>query len=546
LKQLNDELLAEIAQLKKENHALEETLKQNKSLSQLKSILKMTSDVSEYLVGAMSLESIAKYSIERISEHEDYKYCCFGTVLDDEIFFVHESNSIYSALGKSRCSKNSKYAKSELFKGAFEAVETISTVIKTDLIFDESCEYGRRESGFLCKTSISIPLVYNAGEEPFAVINIFTKKNGIDKEEKSILENLVSDIALAINIDKHRTLMEELKIEKISNYEETILAFVEMIEQRDAYTAGHTVRVAQYCRLIAKQMSIEEKDIIKLEKAAVLHDIGKVVTPDSILLKPAKLTEVEYNLIKDHAESGYKMLSKIKMYEELAQIIRYHHEYYDGNGYPDGKKGDEIDILTHILIVADAFDAMTTNRIYQAKKTIAQALEEISLLNGKQFHPEVCKHVNNALSGVDISATDQLPHSDLEQNRLLYFFNDSLTGVYNEHYLNLILNQDFHEHIYLNVLFLRNFSEYNKLNGWNSGNELLKNIATFLRKRYARTLIFRFHGDEFIVLSDAKIDFSLSIMKDFKPFETKEIDFEVKSFETVDFANSKELLEEIL
>jgi len=546
LKQLNDELLAEIAQLKKENHALEETLKQNKSLSQLKSILKMTSDVSEYLVGAMSLESIAKYSIERISEHEDYKYCCFGTVLDDEIFFVHESNSIYSALGKSRCSKNSKYAKSELFKGAFEAVETISTVIKTDLIFDESYEYGRRESGFLCKTSISIPLVYNAGEEPFAVINIFTKKNGIDKEEKSILENLVSDIALAINIDKHRTLMEELKIEKISNYEETILAFVEMIEQRDAYTAGHTVRVAQYCRLIAKQMSIEEKDIIKLEKAAVLHDIGKVVTPDSILLKPAKLTEVEYNLIKDHAESGYKMLSKIKMYEELAQIIRYHHEYYDGNGYPDGKKGDEIDILTHILIVADAFDAMTTNRIYQAKKTIAQALEEISLLNGKQFHPEVCKHVNNALSGVDISDTDQLPHSDLEQNRLLYFFNDSLTGVYNEHYLNLILNQDFHEHIYLNVLFLRNFSEYNKLNGWNSGNELLKNIATFLSKKYVGTLVFRFHGDEFIVLSDTKIDFSLSLMKDFKPFEKKEIDLEVKSFETVDFVSSKELLEEIL
>lgn len=546
MKQLNDELLAEIAQLKKENHALEETLKQNKSLSQLKSILKMTSDVSEYLVGAMSLESIAKYSIERISEHEDYKYCCFGTVLDDEIFFVHESNSIYSALGKNRCSKNSKYAKSELFKGAFEAVETISTVIKTDLIFDESYEYGRRESGFLCKTSISIPLVYNAGEEPFAVINIFTKKNGIDKEEKSILENLVSDIALAINIDKHRTLMEELKIEKISNYEETILAFVEMIEQRDAYTAGHTVRVAQYCRLIAKQMSIEEKDIIKLEKAAVLHDIGKVVTPDSILLKPAKLTEVEYNLIKDHAESGYKMLSKIKMYEELAQIIRYHHEYYDGNGYPDGKKGDEIDILTHILIVADAFDAMTTNRIYQAKKTISQALEEINLLSGKQFHPEVCKHIDIALSGVDISVTDQLPHSELEQNRLLYFFNDSLTGVYNEHYLNLILNQDFHEHIYLNVLFLRNFSEYNKFHGWNSGNELLKNLATFLRKRYASTLIFRFHGDEFIVLSDAKIDFSLSIMKDFKPFETKEIDFEVKSFETVDFANSKELLEEIL
>ena len=546
MKQLNKKLLEEIEQLKKENRALEESLKQNQSLRQLKDILKMTADVNEYLVGAMSLESIAKYSIDRISEYEDYKYCCFGTVTDSEIDFIHESKSIYSAFGMNKCIKNDKCAKSELFKGAFEALQSVSTVVKRNLSLTNKGKYKQKSDDFLCKTTISIPLFYNVGEEPFAIINIFTKTDDIDQEERSILENLVSDIALAINIDKHRALMEELKIEKILNYEETILAFVEMIEQRDAYTAGHTVRVAKYCRLIAKRMDIGESDIIKLEKAAILHDIGKVVTPDSILLKPDRLTHVEFDLIKEHAESGYKMLSKIQMYEELAQIIRYHHEHYDGNGYPDGRKGDEIDILTHILIVADAFDAMTTNRIYQAKKTVTEALDEISVLSGKQFHPEVCRHINDALSEVDVTATDQLPSNALEQNRFLYFFNDNLTGVYNEQYLTLMLTKKFHENVHLNVVFIRNFSEYNKKHGWNRGNELLKNLAIFLTYRYDKAIIFRFHGDHFILFSESELSISLSDMKKFEPFAKKEIGFEIKKFEAKNFADTKELLDKII
>ena len=170
-------------------------------------------------------------------------------------------------------------------------------------------------------------------------------------------------------IDKTtRNNIETLKREKIKNQEQIIYSMIDMIEARDSYTAGHTKRVATYCVLIAQEMGYTPKDIEFLKKAAWLHDIGKISTPDSVLLKPSKLDNTEYKLIQEHLNSGYEMLSKIDQYKVIADIMREHHEKYDGSGYPRGLKAEEIKPLSRIMMVADAFDAMTTNRVYKPKK----------------------------------------------------------------------------------------------------------------------------------------------------------------------------------
>lgn len=124
-------------------------------------------------------------------------------------------------------------------------------------------------------------------------------------------------------------------------------------------------------------------------------------------------------------------MKKIEIYKDIAKIIRYHHEKYDGTGYPCGLKGDEIPILSAILAVADSFDAMTTNRIYKGRKDVATALKEIKELAGKQFHPKVAEAVQNALKDVKIDNISQLPKTRLELERFVYFFKDSLTDCYN-------------------------------------------------------------------------------------------------------------------
>ncbi|MEA3522760.1 MAG: PAS domain S-box protein, partial [Campylobacterota bacterium] len=130
--------------------------------------------------------------------------------------------------------------------------------------------------------------------------------------------------------------------EKVENFEKTLESFVSMVEQRDTYTAGHSERVAKYSRLIATEMNYSEEDCELIHRAAILHDIGKIATPDNILLKPKGLTELEYSLIQEHVETSYKILSSIPMYKDLADIIVHHHERYDGKGYPHGYKKDEI------------------------------------------------------------------------------------------------------------------------------------------------------------------------------------------------------------
>jgi len=286
----------------------------------------------------------------------------------------------------------------------------------------------------------------------------------------------------------------------ISQHNETLYSLIDLIEERDSYTAGHTKRVANYCKKIAIAMELTEKEIELIYKAAMLHDIGKIIIPDSILLKPDKLNKNEYLLMQTHLTKGYEFLKKMKNFKEIAEIMRNHHERYDGKGYPRGTKKDEISYLSHIMIIADSFDAMTSQRIYKTIKNEKEALQELKDNSGTQFHPSIVQYALEVLHVKNDNNT-QIPFTKIEKERFSHFFKDSVTHVFNIRYLDYILKNNKNKYKNIVLVYIHNMSNYNKLNGWHKGDSLLLQIAEFLEISFGTDMIFRIYGDDFIVLS---------------------------------------------
>ncbi|PLY15898.1 MAG: hypothetical protein C0628_01715 [Sulfurimonas sp.] len=335
-------------------------------------------------------------------------------------------------------------------------------------------------------------------------------------------------------VEKSKKLHENEE-QKIKDYENFVYALVSMIEQRDSYTAGHSQRVAKYSLLIAKEMGYSIQECELLFKAATLHDIGKIATPDSILLKPDKLSKLEYNLIKEHVNVGVKMLKNIPMFKGISHIIKYHHEKYNGSGYPDGLSGNDIPELSRIMMVADAFDAMTTNRIYKHKKSVNDALAELKSLSKIHYHPEVVDAAIKALSNIEITNDfNQTPITEIEQQRFVYFYKDAVTELYNIKYLEttLINNNDTLKYKKSIVISLHKFDIYNKKHGWDKGDETLKNFAKLLCTLFAESLIFRIRANDFIILLQNELNKSSLIQEEIKNFTEKaEIEFDFNIYD---------------
>jgi putative nucleotidyltransferase with HDIG domain len=335
-------------------------------------------------------------------------------------------------------------------------------------------------------------------------------------------------------VDEKTSDVSRMMLFQVENYEKTLLSMVEMIEERDTYTAGHSKRVAQYSKMIAQEMGYSEEDCTKLYQAGILHDVGKVATPDAVLLKPNALSKIEYALIQEHVEVSYKLLSHIPMFAELAIIVKAHHERYDGAGYPDGLSADEIEPLSRIMIVADAFDAMTTNRIYKGRKSVADALAELQALQSRQFHPEVVRSAVVALQNVVIDESiSQLPITRLEQERFAYFYKDTVSDVYNNDYLELILVQNRFtlKYKYMYMFFIHGFSSYNKKSSWSHGNLFLKKFATFLDESTQNSLVFRVFGDDFVLMSQESIELEKIKLSIDAMVESEGVSYSVKSID---------------
>jgi HD-GYP domain-containing protein (c-di-GMP phosphodiesterase class II) len=161
------------------------------------------------------------------------------------------------------------------------------------------------------------------------------------------------------------------------------------IDAKDPYTRGHSERVSRYARTIAQFMDFSEEEIEKVYLAGLLHDVGKIGIQDRILQKPAALTDEEYEIMKTHPERGYKIMKEIQQLADVVPGMRYHHENWDGTGYPFGLKGEQIPLIARIVAVADTFDAMTTDRPYQRRMPTEKAVERIVMLSGRRFDPRV-------------------------------------------------------------------------------------------------------------------------------------------------------------
>ncbi|HLQ66308.1 MAG TPA: HD domain-containing phosphohydrolase [Candidatus Limnocylindrales bacterium] len=173
------------------------------------------------------------------------------------------------------------------------------------------------------------------------------------------------------------------------SYISTVRLLVSRIEEKDPYTHGHTERVTAYSVGIAKEMGFTPEEVQRIQFGAFLHDIGKIHTEDHVLHKPGALTEDEWRLVKMHPLRGAEMVKGVRFLERVVDMIRHHHERVDGKGYPDGLKGDEISVAAKIVNVADAFDAMTTDRPYRAGLTVEAAVKELTQKAGTQFAAEI-------------------------------------------------------------------------------------------------------------------------------------------------------------
>lgn len=491
LQQLNDSLgervqerTEQIAQLLRREHYL-------------RGIVETVADVNQIIITADSPENMLKACCDRLIAHRDYRFAWIGQLSNEDTLDV-TSRSWGPADAIRQLTRTDEATPAYR---SFTSNQTLTEPCVSDISFGGSRIF----------SVTALPLRKDAFAQPEGVLCVYSSRTeGFEEEEIAMLEQLAGDIGFAINAFGQEVEAERLQRERIHHYEETILSLVDMIEKRDTYTAGHTRRVADYSSRIAAEMGLPALEIEKLHRAAILHDIGKIAIPDAVLLKPGRLSDLEFDLIKQHVEVGYQTLAHIEMYKELAEIMRHHHEWIDGSGYPQGLKGDQIPRLSQIMAVADAFDAMTTNRIYKPRKEVSEALAELRSLAGIRYAPEIVQAAEHALRNVTIPpAGDQLPKTPLEKQRFAYFFNDALTGLHNGDYLRFLLaNNQYHDTPHAALILLRGFSAFSAQNGWTEGEKALRAVAQWLTAHYPQATAFRIMGDDFLLLSDAAQDIS--------------------------------------
>jgi len=204
-------------------------------------------------------------------------------------------------------------------------------------------------------------------------------------------------------------------------YKETVRAFAAAIDIKDRYTQGHSVRVGKYSEVIAREMGWAEEEVEGITIAGYLHDIGKLIVDLSVLNSPGRFNAKEQKEMNRHPYAGYEILSPISHpYADIPLMARYHHERMDGNGYPDGLKGDQIPPGAKIVTLADSFDAMTTDRPYRKKLPLEDVLEDFRANTGTQFDPEVvCAFCRAFLKEIDGS----------KERRLLNLINRNYSNV---------------------------------------------------------------------------------------------------------------------
>jgi response regulator RpfG family c-di-GMP phosphodiesterase len=258
---------------------------------------------------------------------------------------------------------------------------------KIAMIDDLVSEPGTFKRHVIKDNRIYLPLVIKGESIGYIVAetNGNGKKNNRLEGDAFILKLIAEKASTHV---ENRMLYESL----FENIIHTLKSLIAAINRRDLYTEGHCKRVTEMSLLLGKRMGITEYEMDVIKVVGPVHDLGKIGIPDSILLKPAKLTDDEYSIMKSHSIYGEEIMSRFEILSNEAKIIRHHHEKYDGSGYPDRLSGEGIPVCSRIIAVSDAFDAMT-DRPYRRAATKDEIAVEILRCKGSQFDPPIADHV---------------------------------------------------------------------------------------------------------------------------------------------------------
>jgi response regulator RpfG family c-di-GMP phosphodiesterase len=283
------------------------------------------------------------------------------------------------------CDQDGKFNASRT--GAPELVNQLLTLLHAN--FGDVVKSGGRETFTLTKRDHGFEalaaLIPGVGNAMGILCMARDARNGAFlPDEKALLLGYAQTTAIAL---QKFVLREHLE----KNLVDTIASFVIALESKDPYLKGHSARVSLYTGEIASVMALPPSDVVLFSRAGMLHDLGKLVIMDNILLKPRQLTEEEFELIRSHPVVGDKILKPLRFLSCEARAVRHHHERYDGKGYPDALTGEDIPLIARVVTVADAFDAMTSDRPYRAKRPVEAAVAEVSRGARTQFDPLVAE-----------------------------------------------------------------------------------------------------------------------------------------------------------
>lgn len=322
---------------------------------------------------------------------------------------------------------------------------------------------------------------------------------------------MLGRIQRTLEFDELKKDLEGQVIQKTQEVEcltmQTITTFANAIDAKDNYTKGHSYRVAKYSKQIAKKLCWSELESRNLFYTALLHDIGKIGVPDQILHKQSSLSDAEYEIVKQHPEIGGHILGDVIVVPYLGIGAYTHHEWYDGSGYPLGKKGEEIPLVGRIVGIADAVDAMLSVRAYRDKMDISEVIKELKRCSGSQFDPMLVDIMIDILKeGTDFISEKSI--KDDNYDLLMKVINDyiresrvdGLTGLWNRSYLEEMLKEHMvkEQRGTLLMIDLDNFKRVNETWGHLAGDNLLVQISIAIQSVIGKTdIACRVGGDEF-------------------------------------------------
>lgn len=383
--------------------------------------------------------------------------------------------------------------------------------------------------------TVTIPVVVLTGEQDVSVEIACLQKGAEDFITKPYSPEVVlSRISRILELNRLQNNLQQRLDEKTRQMENVMLQAVttvaNTVDAKDDYTGQHSVHVAQNATLLAKELGWNEEEIYNIYYAGLLHDIGKISVPDAILHKPANLTEHEFRIMKGHTTIGAEILKDIGIAKMARTVALHHHERYNGTGYPMGLKGDEIPLEARIVTIADAYDAMTSNRVYRDCLTKEDIIEELDAGRGEQFDPylvdvfikmvreDKLQEFDTLQMNLDRDTTGPVAESNQILMRVMEANNkamkreamrDPLTGMYNRNYAESQINAYLHKEkkgVCL-MLDLDNFKQVNDRFGHIAGDYALRSIAEMLGLvTKDKGIACRMGGDEFLIFLYEKGD----------------------------------------